>query len=88
MFLVNSFLSKSNSWGNYNEIFTTTKDKSLNNNSETKKVEFGHVKKLSSRFSVPTIISVIAFLIVYNCAAAIIAYNSHNKELKERAEDF
>jgi len=40
------------------------KDKSLNNNSETKKVEFGHVKKLSSRFSVPTIISVIAFLIV------------------------
>jgi len=49
-FLVNSFLSKSNSWGNYNEIFTTTKDKSLNNNSETKKVEFGHVKKLSSRF--------------------------------------
>ena len=64
------------------------KDKSLNNNSETKKVEFGHVKKLSSRFSVPTIISVIAFLIVYNCAAAIIAYNSHNKELKERAEGF
>lgn len=36
----------------------------------------------------PTIISVIAFLLLYNFAAAIIAYNSHNKRLKERAEGF
>lgn len=62
------------------------RDKFLNNNSKAKETKFGQFKKISLRFSVPTIISVIAFLLVYNFFVAIIAYNSQNKSLNERAE--
>lgn len=62
------------------------RDKFLNNNSKAKETKFGQFKKISLRFCVPTIISVIAFLLVYNFFVAIIAYNSQNKSLNERAE--
>ena len=68
------------------KILAKLRNEFLNNNSKTKKAKLGYAKKLSSRFSVPTIIGLMAFLLVYNFSSAIVAYTKQNKNLKERAE--
>lgn len=43
--------------------------------------------KISLRFSIPVIIAVVAFMVLYNCISAIGTYRSESKSLKQRSEE-
>lgn len=68
------------------KLLVQIKNKFLKNNPKKRGIKFGNFKKISLRFSVPTIVGVIVFLLLYNFITAIVSYNSQNENLKERAE--
>ena len=62
------------------------KNRFFNNGFNRRSIKFLNFKKISLRFSIPAIIGVIAFMLLYNCIYAISTYKSENKSLNERTE--
>ena len=62
------------------------KNRVFNKGFNRRNIKFWNFKKISLRFSIPAIIGVIAFMLVYNFIYAISTYNSESKSLKERTE--